>query len=186
MNTENCDIEEIRKAWIAMGNSLGMSSPAGGNPEDLNKKKTALDRLRDRYRVFWTVSLVMAFVWFMIFSRGMIVESDLNFWLGVAYAAYFLICFAMDYWLYCGIGSIDPLRMTVSQVVDKSVYYKKWHLKFVAVLIPVAIFLLGFTGYVFSADKYMLEGMAVGAICGLIIGIMQFRRFMEEYRKLSE
>lgn len=186
MSTENINIEQIRRAWIEMGKGLGMQPSHEDNPNNFNKNKTALDRLRDKYRVFWSMAIGLMFGSFMIFSKGMIIENNLNLWLGIAYAVYFLTCFAMDFWLYRGIGTIDPINMTVADIVKKSIYYKKWHLRFMTVLIPMAIALIGFTGYVFSSEKYFLSGMIVGAICGVIIGIIQFRRFMADYRKLAE
>lgn len=187
MNAENVDMEKMRKAWLEMGKALGMQpSSSDNNPKNLNNMRTTLDRLRDKYRMFRTVALLMVFGSFMIFSRGWIIESRLSFRLGVAYAVYFLTCFVMDQWLYYGIGTIDPLRMSVSDVVEKSLFYKKRHLQFMVALIPMAVCLLGFTGYVFSAEKYMLAGMVAGAICGAAMGIVQFRRFMADYRKLSE
>lgn len=186
MNRENIDVEQMRKLWLAMGESLGVQSSPHCNSVNFYKKKTSLDRLRDKYRVFWIVSLLMIFVSFMIYSRGLIVESPLNFWLGVAYAVYFLTAFCMDYWLWRGIGSINPLRMSVSEVADKAMFYRKRHLQFVAVLIPMVVALLTFTGYVFYSEVYFLYAMISGAICGLIIGTFQFRRFMAEYRRLSE
>lgn len=186
MNSENIDIEQMRKAWVEMGKALGMQSGLDNNPEDFNKKKTALDRLRDRYRLFWTMSLPLAFSTFMIFSRRMIAENHMNFWLGVACAVYFLTVFCMDFWLWRGIGSINPLKMSIAEIAEKSMFYRKRHLQFVAILIPIAIALIGFMGYVFSSEKYVLNGITVGAICGGFVGIMQFRRFMAEYRNLSD
>lgn len=183
MNSENIDIERMRKAWLAMGESLGMQpSP---DPDNLNNRKTALDRLRDKYRVFWTVAIVMTFGSFMMF-QGALGESEYSFWLRVAFALYFLTAFCMDHWLWRGIGTIHPLRMGVAQVVAKAMYYRKRHLQFMAILIPAAVALLCVTGYAFSSQTYFLNGMVVGALCGLIIGIIQFRRFMAEYRNLSE
>lgn len=72
MNTENIDIEQMRKAWLAMGEGLGMKLPTDNNPDNLNRKKTALDRLRDKYRIFFTISLLMIFVSFMVFSRNLL------------------------------------------------------------------------------------------------------------------
>ncbi|MCM1141828.1 MAG: hypothetical protein NC453_24925 [Muribaculum sp.] len=186
MNTENIDLQQMKKAWLEMGEALGMQPSPTDNPENFNKMKTALDRLRDKYRVFWTASLLLAFGTFMIFSNSQIIESPLNLWLGVAYAVYFLTVFCMDYWLWRGIGTINPLRMSVSEVAYNAMFYRKRHLQFMAVLIPMAVALLGFTGYVFSSEIYFPYGMIVGAVCGLIIGIIQFRKFMAEYRKLSE
>lgn len=186
MNTEELDIQQMRKAWLAMGECLGMKPAAANKPEGFNKKETALDRLRDKYRMFWTVALLMIFVSFITFSKCLIVESPLNFWLGVAYAVYFLTSCCMDFWLWRGIGTINPLRMGISQVVNKAMFYRKRHLQFMAIIIPMGLTLLIFTGYVFSSETYFLSGMIAGAICGLIIAIIQFRRFMADYRKLSE
>lgn len=184
MNNENFDIEQMRKAWLEMGKVLGTIPER--NPVNLDKKRTTLDKLRERYMTFWIISLVMVFAGFLIFSRGIFVVSGLNLWLGVAYSVYFLTASGMDFWLWNGLGSIDPLRMSISEIADKSMFYRKRHLQFMAILIPMAIALVGFTGYVYSSEIYFLNGMIFGCIIGLIIGIIQFRRFMAEYRKLSD
>lgn len=186
MNPQNFDIEQMRKAWTEMGKALGMQAATDNNPENLNRKKTALDRLRDRYRVFWTICLLMAFGSFMVFSGRMFAGDHIYLWLGTAYAVYFLTAFCMDLWLWNGIGTIDPLTMGVAEIARKSMFYRKRHLQFMTVLIPMAIALLGFTGYVFSAETFFLSGMGMGIVCGAAIGIMQFRRFMAEYRNLSD
>ncbi|MCM1110027.1 MAG: hypothetical protein NC336_02330 [Clostridium sp.] len=186
MNTENFDIEQLRKAWIEMGKALGMQAAPDNNPADLDRKRTALDRLRDRYLAFWIISSVMAVAGFLIFSNGLFVASRLNFWLRMAYAVYFLTVASMDFWLWRGIGSIDPLRMNISEISRESMYYRKRHLQFMAALIPMAIMLLCFTGYLFASEMYFLYGMIVGVILGAIIGTRQFRRFMAEYRRLSD
>ena len=186
MNTDNLDIEQIRKAWISMGKTLGMHPSPYQTPEDLGNRKTALDRLRDKYRHFWIVALIMTFYSLLMFSCGRIFEGRGGVWLGIAYAAYFLTVFCMDHWLWRGIGSIDPLKMGVAEVAEKALFYRKRHLQFIVVLIPMAVVLLGFTAYAFSSDIYFLIGIAVGAVCGLTVGIIQFRRIMAEYRKLSD
>lgn len=184
MNNENFDIEQMRKAWLEMGKVLGTIPER--NPENLDKKRTALDKLRERYMTFWIISLVMVFAGFLIFSRGIFIVSRMNLWLGVAYSVYFLTAFGMEFWLWNELGSIDPPRMSISEIADKSMFYRKKHLQFMAILIPMAIALIGFTGYVYSSEIYFLNGMIFGCIIGLIIGTIQFRRFMAEYRKLSD
>lgn len=186
MNKENIDIEQMRKAWIEMGKVLGMQSMPKSDTKDLDGKKTALDRLREKYQTFWIISLIMAFAGFLLFSRGLFVVSSLNLWLGIAYAVYFITASSMDFWLWRGIGAIDPVRMSVSEISEKSMLYRKRHLQFMAILIPMAIALIGFTGYVYSSEIYFLNGMIVGIVIGAIIGTIQFRRFMLQYRKLSE
>lgn len=52
----------------------------------------------------------------MIFSRGQLFDSNLNLYLGIAYAAYFATSCAMDYVLWRGLGTIDPVKMSVIEV----------------------------------------------------------------------
>lgn len=184
MNAENIDLEQMRKVWMEMGKILGMQPTPDNTPDDLNRKRTALDRLRNRYKRFWILSMGMTFTSFMIFSKGLTIDTRYNLWLGIAYAVYFLTAFLMDLWLWNGIGTIDPLRMSVAEVAEKSMFYRKRHLQFMAILMPMAITLIGFTAYVFSTDVFFLYGMIAGAIFGITMGIIQFRRFMAEYRRL--
>lgn len=186
MKPNDVDFEELKKIWLAMGETLGTLPTRENNPTILRTKKTALDRLRNKYRVFWIVSILMIISTFIIFSRGILVDSEWGGYLGVAYAVYFLTTFVMDHWLWVGIGTIDPIRMGVTEVAEKSMFYKKRHLQFMTILIPMAIMLLGFTGFVFSSDKYLISGMFTGAIVGAVMGYLQFRRFMEDYKDLSE
>lgn len=185
MNNESVDMDRMRKAWEEMGKALGKQPIRDNDPRDFNKKKTALDRLREKYCTFWIISLVMTFGGFLIFSGNTLIASPLNFWLGAAFSVYFLTAFCMDFWLWRGIGAIDPLRMSVSEISGRSMFYRKRHLQFMAVIIPMAIALMCFTGYVFSSETYFLSGMIFGIIIGLIIGTIQFRRFMAEYRNLE-
>lgn len=186
MKSEKRDAEELRNVWDKMGRSLGEPTMGADSPEALSRKRTALDRLRDRYRVFRNVSLLMVFSSFMLFTRSDLLAKPYDLYLGAAFSAYFLICFLMDLWLWWGISNIDPLTMSVRQVVEKAMFYRKRHLQFIAVLLPLALSLVGFMGYLFSADRYMLVGMIIGAVCGAAIGVIQLKRFMREYRRLSE
>lgn len=186
MNTEKPDIEQLRKAWVEMGKALGMQPIPVTDTEHLGKKKTALERLRHKYLTFWIISLLMTFGGFLIFSNGIFVTTNLNQWLAVAYATYFFTAFCMDFWLWKGLGTIDPLQMSVSEIAQKSILYRKRHLQFMTILIPLAIALVSFMGYAFSSEKYFLNGMIVGCIIGIIIGTIQFRRFMAEYRNLTD
>lgn len=186
MNSENFDIEQMRKAWAEMGKALGMQVIPENNPQILDRKRTSLDRLRDRYMAFWIIGLLMAFAgFFMFFFGGIVADERFKLWLGIAYAVYFLTAASLDFWLWRGVTSIDPLQMSVAEISCKSMLYRKRHLQFMAVLIPMAIALLGFTAYVFSSDKFFVSGMTAGIIGGAIIGIFQFRKFMNEYRNLS-
>ena len=41
-------------------------------------------------------------------------------------------------------------------------------------------------GWLLSFDMWIILGMACGALAGLSVGVMQFRKFMSEYREIME
>lgn len=186
MTNQTENLEDVKKAWIAMGKSFGMQIPEYDHVS-LDNKKTALERLRNSYMRFFIAAAIFTVTSLFVFSRFQDILDNNNVeYLGFAYSAYFFIAFLMDFWIWNGIGTINPLTMSVSEVTEKSLFYRKRHLQFVAVLLPLAVSLMCFTGYVFSADKYFLMGIIFGAVLGLILGTIQLRRFMRNYRILSE
>ena len=90
----------------------------------------------------------------------------------------------MDYWLWNKIRHIDPVAMTISTVAELALLYRKRHLQFMAILIPLAIGLIGLLAYAVSDDTAFLSGMSCGAAIGLMIGLIVFRRFMNDYRDI--
>lgn len=147
--------------------------------------RTSLDRLRTRYKRFVAVALVAAFPCSMVFLKSDLVSGEGRIWLAIAFAAYFILCASMDFWLYLGIGKIDPLTMSVSEVIGRAMFYRKRHLQFIAVLIPVAIALISFMAYQIGCDVYLISGMAIGGCIGLAIGSMQLIEFMRDYKSIS-
>lgn len=145
---------------------------------------TALQRLARRYKWFANISLPM-----IIFVPGLILKQVLygnpwKFEWAIFAVCYFGIASVMDYWLYKGISSIDCSLMNVREVVTRSMYYRKRHLQFMMVLLPMAVILIGSLAYIAFTDKYMLLGMCIGAVVGLIIGARQFMEFMNDYKTI--
>lgn len=185
MTPDNNNLENIKRAWKNMGENLGMQMP-DDNSHNLQHKKTALGRLRNYYRRFLIFGIMFAMSSFFIFSNWPHLSKEKGFWLAVIYSAYFLINGCLDWWLWRGISSIDPLTMGAAQVSEKALFYRKRHLQMIACMLPVAIGVICFTAYMFSAEKYIIAGIITGAIFGLIVGANQLRKFMANYRRLSE
>ncbi len=99
-------------------------------------------------------------------------------------ALFFALAGSMDYWLYRGMKSIDISSMPVSEVARKAIFYRRRHLQFIAILVPLAIGIFTLMVLAFNPDRHMLAGMACGAIVGLAIGIRQLIAFMDDYRTL--
>lgn len=181
MNTE-----DMKTAWRDTAHSL----KSGTSPERIvndfrNKNpRTSLDRLRERYRRF-AIAGMTACPTSCIFLNSRLFPDGDNLLLTVVFATYFLIASAMDWWLYLGIGRIDPLTMSVSEVITRAIYYRKKHLQFIIVLIPLAVIILGFLAYSCGGDIYFLTGMLLGGLAGLAIGLRALREFMRDYKNIA-
>ncbi len=103
----------------------------------------------------------------------------------IAFGVYFLVCSVMVYWLYRGISSIDVVDMSISEVVSRALFYRKRHLQFILILIPMAVVILTFVAWQVIDNEYMLIGMAFGAIAGLAIGTRMLLSFMADYRTIT-
>lgn len=172
------DFDKFQKNWHEAGNAM--------RPDDGSfdmRRRTSLERLARRYRMFSLVAFMAAggptmCMWLGSTHGGMEVPG----WLILCFEAYFLICSVMDYWLYRGIRSIDCTSTTVEEVLHRSMFYRKRHLQFILVILPLAIGLLMTFGLYMKADMYMVYGMVAGALFGGAIGVRKFLDFMRDYR----
>ncbi len=76
------------------------------------------------------------------------------------------------------------LTMSVSEVVEKALYYRKWHIRFIFILLPMALGCLGLMAYVID-DLYVRLGMLAGFIVGVAVGIRQLLNFLADYRAVT-
>lgn len=148
------------------------------------KRTTALENLARRYKRFSRVALIMIAWSFLIFNMDYLYPSS-RLPLAISFGVYFLICSSMDYWLYKGIRSIDVQEMAVAEVAAKALFYRKRHLQFIAILIPMAIALITYFVWISTDDPYMIAGIAAGGVIGLAIGTREFINFMADYRRLT-
>lgn len=143
---------------------------------------TALERLARRYRRFASISTVFIVVMPLYFRNDIFSESW-RLTLMLSFCVYFAIAAGMDWWLYAGVNSIDVVNMPVSEVASKALFYRKWHHRFMALLIPAAAALLTLLVIALTDNSVpMLVGIGAGAAFGLLIGTLQYRRFMSDYR----
>ncbi len=178
--------EEIKKTWEEASRKLYRPTPQEFENMYREKKETALERLAMKYRRFSTMSLVMTIVsclW--MFSPAEMPSSPMKFVMSIVLMLYFATCSSIDWWLYKGISSINCYEMSVSEVVDKAMYFRKKHLQSIMFLIPFAVVVFGVMAYSFNADIYVIYGMAAGLIVGIALGYRQFREFMDEYKTIS-
>lgn len=177
-------MDNLRKDW----QNANVSLPRDNNSYDSiinGKRRTALDNLAERYLRFSNIAFVLILLsatW--IFNPEMFPDNQrLRIAVGVSFAVYALICSIMDRWLYQGIRSIDVVTMPVSEVIRKALFYRKRHLQFIAVLLPIVLSIIGVMAW--SMDNlYFRLGILVGFIVGTAIGIRQLLAFLADYRTI--
>lgn len=177
--------EDIRKTWQEAGKHLYAPDPTDFESMYRRKKETALEKLARKYKAFSRLGLIMMVISFCYFTPHSIFPSDMKLWLGISFIVYFGICSLMDYWLYKGVESIDCYTMTVKEVIDKALYYRKKHHQFMIILIPMAIYIVGLMIYAFNGEEYFLYGIICGFLVGAAIGIKQYMEFMAQYKDLT-
>lgn len=162
------------------------NAPSQGNLDEITngKRLTALQRLAQRYKRFTWVALIM-FVYCFVFFSSHDFPASMRGWLMGLFGIYFVIVYAMDSWLYAGISRIDCATMPVGEVSRLALYYRKRHLQFIIILIPMAVALIGLLACSLATNVYFIAGIVCGIIGGLAIAIHQFRNFMADYRDAS-
>lgn len=174
---------ELKDKW----NGIDFKNAAG---EEIIRKiiagrrATAIDRLEKRYKRMGIMCLIFAvFIpleMLLMFDVG---QKWIIFW---SFAAFFFVGAAMDFWLSNGIGTINVYEMTVSEVVSKALWYKKRHLQFELVLLPMAAIVLAemwcFIGQVYEG---LWISMLLGGVVGLALAMWVFFKFMKDYKSIK-
>lgn len=149
------------------------------------KRLTALQSLARRYKRFSIIALaVIPCSLGMLNLRFMTERTRLI--LVIGYAVFMFISSVMDSWLSRGISSIDCSRMSVSEVARKAMFYRKRHLQFMMILLPIAFALVGYIIFNSIANVYLCVGLIVGVLFGGAVGLRGFFDFMADYRTLTD
>lgn len=174
----------IRKDWQRTDINIGVA-PTSIDEIMEGKRKTALQNLAQRYRWFSNVALVILVAnGLNIFNLMRLSDNETAvIVLGIIMSVYFIICSVMDRWLYAGICSIDILMMPVMEVVRKAGYYRKRHLQFIFILMPLALGMVGALLFLFE-NIYFRLGILLGFLLGVALGIRQLFNFLADYRDL--
>lgn len=175
--------ENIKNCWCNA--CFRNTSPENSD----NRKQTALQSLARRYRWFSNYGLILLFCMPLVLINLFWGHDYGQEWMRISVVIFSMVycatCSIMDRWLYNGICSIDVYGMSVSEVCRLALYYRKRHLQFVVILIPMAVILLGSIAWVLSENIFSIYGVICGALIGLILGTRQLHAFLNSYRSLT-
>ncbi len=176
--------DEMKKNW----QNTNISIPGSSDSYDMiinGKRKTALDSLARRYRWFSNMALFfLVMVPLNLLNLHIFPDMKGRMTVVIWFCTFFIISSVMDRWLYNGIKRIDVLTMSVSEVVEKALYYRKWHIRFIFILLPMALGCLALVAYQID-DPYVRLGMLAGFLVGVGMGIRQLLDFLADYRSIA-
>lgn len=168
------NIDEMKSNWQS---AKGDINP-GSELQPGRGRKTALQRLGDQYSRFSRFSLV-----FMLVSPLMLWIAGIRaLWIVAGIALFLGAASVLDYYLALGIRAIDPARMPVYEVLERTMKYRKIHLLWVAIAGPLAILWCAAIALSMRADIYMVCSVCVGTIIGLVLGVRILLTFLRDYR----
>lgn len=188
MTPSDPEIIDLHSAWRSLDKRVSRLEASGRNgcdPSSMHNRRTALDRLARKYSRFSILSLLCGiFVVPLIAAHVCLPRWKIPTLISMV--CYFAIASAMDYWLKSKVQEIDVNTMPVAEVVRRAMALRKRHHQFMMILIPLCIAILTVLILGCGGDRYIVAGMATGAIIGLVIGIRQYLDFMRQYRLLSD
>ncbi len=185
MNSNNYDIEQMKKAWIEMGKVLRKDTPTS-EPNNIDNMNTNLDKLRDRYRRGWEFSILggIIFVIFLFWMPSL--NNEYRLPIVISYA---ILMFSNGYVLYRlwrGLGEINPLSMSITQVSKLAKHYKKCHLLYYLIYFPVVIVWSGCFVFAAYRDEFGDFSIVIGFIIAAFCGIFGLWLYLHDYRNLLE
>ncbi len=182
MNENNFDIERMRKAWREMGQALGMDTPPNDNG-NMNDMKTALDRLRDRYRLGCDWSIVGAVVFAILFLFWPWIDDEYRIPLTIISIVAMSANACVLYWFWQGLGKINPLTMSITEVSSMAKYYRRCYLRYNIIGFPIALLWVGYSAY---ATNRHIDSIVTGFIIGGIFGLYGLWKDLKDYRNLTK
>lgn len=177
-------MDDLRKDW--QDSDVTIPGKPGSFEAIINdKRKTALQSLAQRYRWFSNIALLfLVAVPMNLLNLHLCPDLKARLLIVIWFCCFFIISSVMDRWLYHGIKGIDVVSMSVSEVVEKALYYRKWHLRFIFMLLPLALGCLGIMAYVID-DIYVRLGMLTGFLVGVGVGLRHLLKFLADYKSIT-
>lgn len=171
-------IDEIKLNWQTAGRSIKPGPDRW--PDD--GRKTALQRLGDRYKRFAILEVISMItgplvLWNVGVTSMLIIAS---------YVLYMASALTIDQWLMRSIRAIDPSTMSVTEVLKRTMTCRKVHMWWIVGACPFALLWCLALEHIMQANSGFVYGMLVGGVVGVVIGIRALRDFLREYRRVME
>ncbi|MCH5233007.1 MAG: hypothetical protein J1E78_05140 [Muribaculaceae bacterium] len=180
-------INEIRQIWQEMDRRLSKLEIENKKIMQTVMKSTyssAKEKLLNKYLRFIIIECVMITFMNLFFIFNPLIVDKYRILAITYWDIFFLLEVSLDIYLFYQTKDINIYTSTITEITKKASMNWKIHKIGVLAGLPlsfVGIFIMALS---LNAYEYILYGMAVGGVLGLIIGVIQFLKFRSNYKLL--
>lgn len=185
---DKIELNDIKAMWTEMNARIGHLEEENrrlAREVITNKYKSCQERLARKYFTFICVALIMIIYVVFIVLYNPMVDDAFRWATFIYWTAFFLFEAGVDFYLMIKVRAIDVYNSSVSEISRQA--QRNWKIHKIAVFIglPLAIGACILFGFALQADKFVILGMIVGGVVGLLIGIRQLIKFMTFYKEMQ-
>lgn len=183
------DLEEIKSMWKDVNRrleNLERQTVEESRRMDTRKIRTAKEDLARNYKRFMYIGAVFGVMFpvFLITADHLYPSGTWKFISAGLFMIYFLTVAIMDGYLYNEVMGINLAEMTVKRVIERAKALKHRHHVFMMILIPMALVTIGVFCSQFLNDTFMMAGVCLGGLIGVLIGLKKYLQMMNDYREM--
>ena len=147
--------------------------------------KSTQEKLVAKYIGFIFIEVVMILFMSLFFIFNPFINEKFRWAALIYWMVFFMIELALDLYLMLEIKSINIYEDPITLVARKAAQNWKIHKIGIIVGLPLAIGAVIMLSLAIDANEFVILGMIVGGLIGLIIGITQLLKFKNYYRLLQ-
>ena len=181
------DIEEMTEMWNRLDEKLSLLVKENSSLSRQireSKLKTSRERLINRYWGF----IILEAIWIILFPLMICYNPFVLDKYRVVTAIYWSLFFALemgvDIYLMTRLRQIDVFNQTVDEISARAADTWKIHKLSIIIGLPLAIGAVILFAASVGANKEMMTGIFFGLGIGVVIGLLQLRKFLRDYDAL--
>ena len=186
MNNENFELENMRQQMETLKKKLGQQEIVNDRIIRQSMKNTANKIMRRYYMIMAIAVLMIPYTYFvLVLGQGL----SLAFW--IATSIFMLICAGATYYNSLAVSNSNMMSKNMIEVGRKMARAKRFDANWLFFGIPAVICWLAWLTWEFyqkdaEAVRYMVYGIACGAVIGAIVGFKMHFKTQRQYQEIIE
>ena len=183
---ENFELEDMRQQMNTLKKKLDQQQIVNDHIIRQSMKKTA-NSIKTRYYAIMALSLLMIPYTYVI----LIERLGISFAFWIATAVFMLVCCGATYYNSLNVNIPNAMGRNLIEVSNRMARAKKFDVNWLFFGIPAVIVWLGWLTWEFyqkdfEASRYMVYGIACGAVFGAICGFKMHFKTQRQYQDIID